>query len=312
MSGCSMKPEQLIFTTIAFPAKRSETNTILLVESIRSFAGALSDQPVWVFTPESAHQLSKNTKTRLKELDANLISFVIDESKLPFFFADTIQAVAFAESMAARDTQLLAWLDANTLMLNEPKAFLLTKDKSLGYRPVHHTLIGSRYDEPMDPFWTEIHQSCKVPQDRVFPMHTHVDVTRIRPYFNAGLLITRPTNRLFQIWHDTFFEIYRKTECQEFYSQDQRYEIFVHQAVLSGVILSLFPTEELQELPPTYNYPLHLWREDISDIRPSTIEKLVTVRHEGFYENPNWQREIPAKKPLKDWIADRLERHRKG
>ena len=302
-----MKPEHLIFTTVAFPVKSSEINSLLLVESIRAFAGTLSNQPIWVFTPESTRQLSDYTKKRFEELDARLISFAIDETKLPFFFADIIQAIAFAESMAERDTQLLAWLDANTLVLKEPKAFLLPEDKSLGYRAVHHTLIGSRYDEPLDPFWSEIHQSCKVPQDRVFPMRTHIDDTQIRPYFNAGLLITRPTNRLLRIWHDTFFELYRKPDCQLFYQQDERYEIFVHQAVLSGVILSMFPLEELEELPSTYNYPLHLLEEDVSETRPAALEELVTLRHEGFYQDPNWQRTLPAKKALKTWIADRIQ-----
>lgn len=301
-----MIPEQLIFTTVVYPQRISETNTLLLVESIRSFAGELANNPIWVFTPESSKDLSKPILDRFEDLEIKLNTFVMDESKLPFFFADTIQAIALAESMAERSTTLLAWQDSNTLVLNEPKEFLLLDTKSLGYRPVHHTLIGSRYDTPLDPFWTQIYKSCQVPQDRVFPMVTHVDATEIRPYFNAGILITRPTNRLFRIWHDTFVELYGKTECQQFYQQDKRYEIFVHQAALSGVILSLFPTEELQELSNTYNYPLHLLAEDVSNNRPSTLEELVTVRHEGFYQDPNWISKMPAQKSLKKWIADKL------
>jgi len=199
-----------------------------------------------------------------------------------------------------------AWLDSNTLVLNEPQEFLLPPTKSLGFRPVHHTLIGSRYAERLDPFWTQVYDFCQVPQDRVFPMVTHVDATQIRPYFNAGILITRPTNRLFQIWHDTFFELYQKPQCQEFYQRDKRYEIFIHQAALSGVILSMFPTEELLELPSTYNYPLHLFDEDTSSTRPSSLEELITIRHEGFYQDPNWLNKIPAQKTLKNWIIERL------
>ncbi len=301
-----MIPEKLIFTTVVYPQKTSETNTRLLVESIRSFAGTLANTPIWVFTPESSNNLSKPTQERFEELEVKVNTFMMDESKLPFFFADTIQAIAFAESMAERNTALLAWLDSNTLVLNEPNEFLLPDNKSLGYRPVHHTLIGSRYDTPLDPFWTQIYQSCQVPQDRIFPMITHVDATEIRPYFNAGILITRPTNRLFRIWHDTFIELIGTTECQQFYRQDKRYEIFVHQAALSGVILSSFPTEELQELSSTYNYPLHLLAEDVSNNRPSTLEELVTVRHEGFYQDTDWINKIPAQKSLKKWIADKL------
>ncbi len=301
-----MKPQSLIFTTVIFPRKSAETNTLLLVESIRSFAGTLSENPIWIFTPDSSKQLSTATKSRLKALDTKLISFALDKSKLPFFFASELQAIAYAESMAKTDTELLAWLDSNTLILKEPKEFLIPDEKSLGFRPVHHTLVGSRYKEPLDPFWTQIYQSCQVPEERVFPMETHVDNTIVRPYFNAGILITRPTNQLLRIWHDTFFGIYRKTKYKEFYRQDNRYQIFAHQAVLSGVILSLFPKVELQELPPTYNYPLHLFSEDVSKTRPSTLEELVTIRHEGFYEDPEWLKQIPAKKALKNWISERV------
>ena len=300
-------PQQLIITSVIYPQKNSELNTLLLIESIRSFGGTLSKTPIWVLTPESSRAISDNTKERLQALDTNLISFVMDETKLPFFFADTIQAIAFAETLAERDTSLLVWMDSNTLVLNEPTDFLLPEDKSLGYRPVHHTLIGSRFSEPLDPFWTQIYGSCQVPEDRVFPMVTHVDATEIRPYFNAGLLITRPTNRLFRTWHDTFFELYKNPACQEFYQQDHRYKIFVHQAALSGVILSMYPQEELHELPNEYNYPLHLFSEDVSKSRPSTLEELVTIRHEGFYQDSEWYDKMPAKTVLKTWIKEKLQ-----
>ncbi len=80
----------------------------------------------------------------------------------------------------------------------------------------------------------------------------------------------------------------------------------MHQAVLSGIILSTLGTEEIQELPPTYNYPLHLHAQDVSEHRPSDLEELVTFRHEGFYEDPEWIRKMPAKESLKHWIAERL------
>jgi len=93
---------------------------------------------------------------------------------------------------------------------------------------------------------------------------------------------------------------------QKFYQKDERYAVFVHQAVLSGVILSMLQTGEIQELPPTYNYPLHLHAQDVTDHRPSSLEELVIFRHEGFYADPEWINRMPAKEPLKQWIAKRL------
>jgi hypothetical protein len=151
-----------------------------------------------------------------------------------------------------------------------------------------------------------IYQYCNVPEDRIFPMKTHVDGITIRPYFNAGMLITRPEKELFKTWSDTFFRVYQEPSLQEIYRQDERYTIFFHQAVLSGIILSTFTSDEIQELPPTYNYPIHLFTEDMTDHRPSSLEELVTIRHEGFYKDPQWMKKMPAREALKQWLVRQL------
>jgi len=304
-----MKPvtqERLVFASIVFPDKTSETDALLLAESTRSFAGSLSQAPIWCFTPENGERLSSTVEQKLLALKVSLIPFEIDHEIQQFPFTGKVLAAALAESMSRDQTDFLIWLDTNTVVLQEPKEFLLRDGKNLGFRPVHHTLIGSRYEEPLSPFWTLIYDYCGVPKEHIFPMMTHVDGTRIRPYFNAGLLVTRPEKHLFQAWRNTFLRVYRNPSFQQFYEQDNRYTVFMHQAVLSGVILSKLATDELQELPLKYNYPLHLHAEDVTDHRPSSLEDLVTFRHEGFYKDPEWIDKIPARKPLKQWIAERL------
>ena len=102
------------------------------------------------------------------------------------------------------------------------------------------------------------------------------------------------------------WKVYKKQKLQEFYRQDSRYAIFIHQAVLSGVILSSIPTEELQEFSTDYNYPVHLHSEDVTENRPEGLEDLVTCRHEGFHVDPNWEKKIPAGDHPKQWIASHL------
>lgn len=300
------QPEKLIFVSIMFPRKSSEINIRLLVESIRTFGGSLAQNPIWILIPNDTSPHSPTIRKKLETLNVSYIPFNLDSNLTQFFFAGKISALAFAESLALKETELLVWLDSNTLVLREPTAFLLSKSQILAYRPVHHTLIGSRYNEPLDPFWTQIYKSCNVVSNRIFPMMTHIDATRIRPYFNAGLLVTRPTTQLFRTWSETFFKVYQTPGYQTFYEQDQRYHIFMHQAILSGVILSMLPKEKLQELPPDYNYPLHLHSEDITRHRPTNLEELSTIRHEGFYNDPNWIEIMPASKQFKRWIAQRL------
>jgi len=303
-----LEKSSVTFTTVMYPTKWSEINTLLLVESIRAFAGSLSQAPIWCFIPQYGKNVSKQIENRLSELNVELIPFDVDPDILDFFFAGDIIAAALAESTATNKTNLLIWLGSNTIVLNEPEAFLLCESKSVGYRPVHHTNVGSPYDTPLDPFWKLVYQYCQVPEDRFFPMQTHIDGKIIRPYFNAGFLVVRPGKKLLRNWHDLFFQVYQKPEIQALYKQDKRYVIFMHQAILSGVILAKSTREELQELPHTYNYPIHLFSEDITAHRPSKLEELVAARHEGFYQDPDWMEKMPAGESLKKWLAERLPR----
>ena len=313
--GCAMSTKEstngqvkLVFASIVFPDSSSETNALLLAESIRAFAGILSQAPVWFYLPQNGKQLSTIAKNKLSALDVTLIPFDVGEEILRFPFTGHSIAAAQAESMALDKANFIAWLNPNTIVLQEPIDFILQDNKTLGFKPVHHTLLGSRYDEPLDSFWTLVYSYCNVPEDRVVPMMTHVEGEKIRPYINSGLLVTRPERNLLRAWRDVFLEAYQEPVFREFYQQDERYAIFIHQAVLSGVILSMLTTEEMQELPQTYNYPLHLHTEDITGTRPSGLEELVTVRHEGFYKNPDWRKKIPAGEPIKQWITERLLR----
>ncbi len=296
----------LIFCTVVYPAQWSETNALLLVESVRDFAGSFSTVPIWCFVPQYGKELKPGTVKRLTELDVDIVPFDIELDVARFFFAADIRAAHIAESTAAGKTDRLVWLGANTIVMNEPCAFMLPDEKQLGYRPVHHTNIGSLYEEPLDPFWTLVYKYCDVAEDRVFPMTTHIDGKKLRPYFNAGILVTRPENGLFKAWHDKFFDIYQKPDLQELYKKDERYVIFIHQALLSGMILNIFSQHEIQELPGTYNYPIHLHKEDITEDRPVKMDDLVLIRHEGFYQDPDWAQKFPGSDTLKRWLKAKL------
>jgi hypothetical protein len=298
--------ERLVFASSVLPQKASVQRLLLLVKSIRDFAGSLSQAPFLCFTLDNENDLSVGTKNRLSALNVEFIR-VKTKADIPRFpFMRKVNLSAQAESSVQDETDLLAWLDTDTIVLQEPKEFFLQNTKNLGYRPVHHTIIGSRYDDPLDLFWEQIYRYCWVPEDRVFPMTTHVDGIRIRPYFNAGLLVVRPEKRLLQVWRDNFLEIHKAPEFRELLKENARYSVFMHQAVLAGTILSILQTNEIEQLPPTYNYPLHLFWEDVTDHRPSRLEEVVTFRYENFFEDPEWRKRIPAREKLKQWIADRL------
>ena len=287
--------EKLIF---AWLSGVDDARTPLLAASIREFAGSLSNCPIWVIFPRAETDIPDRMKQKLNSLDVEIISMVFDFEWKTFPFAGFVSAAAKFESMVERKAELLAWLTPDTLILDEPIDFILDTRKFLAYRPVHHTLIGSLFENEIDPFWEEIYTGCEVSLDDIFPMRTHVDGNVLRPYFNAGCLIIRPEREIFRMWWNRFLALYHKSELRKFYEKSRMYEIFVHQAILSGVILSALQQTELMELPFSYNYPLHLYSASSPDCRPESINELITVR----YEHPKWLKQDFIVNPLKSCL----------
>lgn len=298
---------KLTFITLAYPGK-SVSNTIMMLESIREFGGALADSPVWVLFPRSMGDFNTREHAMFTELGAGTIPYNVDEKTLKFPFGAKVQAAAVAEKTAVEKTELLIWLDSDTIIIAEPNEFVLTKDKVLGYRPVHHKLLGLSWNETPDPFWTLIYQHCQTPLPKGFPMTTHVG-EKIRPYFNAGTFVVRPGRGVLAQWWQVFQSCYRNPDFLFFYEKDSRYAIFMHQAVFTGVLLSMLESKEMQELSPSINYPLHLHQDIPQNLHANSINDLVTVRYENIFNEPGWQKKFPNLEQLVGWIETQLKKH---
>ena len=277
---------------------------MILAGSISAFAGEFSDSPIWILHSKPKEVISEATREKLHSLNAHLIRFEIDQPALEFPFAGKVFASAAAESLAEGQTELLIWMDSDSIVINEPKGLLLGDRKHLGCRPVDRTLIGSPFYKPIDEFWELIYQHCRVPEDRLFPMIASVDENVIRPYINAGLLVVRPERGLLRLWRDYFNELYRKTCFEELYCQNKLYRIFFHQAVLAGSILSTLGKSEIQVLSHIINYPLHMHTDYPADRRPRYMNELITCRYDTFFDAPNWREVFSVKEPLKGWLKE--------
>ena len=296
--------EKIRFVTLA-GTEASVIQAKIFTESLRRFGGEMGRFPFMLMMPDSEDTLSDAEKQRFDGQGVQLSTFNRDEEPGKFPFATLVQAASAAETRAEGVCEILVWMLPDTLVLNPPKVFLLPEGTRLAYRPVHHTLVGSIYDQPVDPFWTLIYEHCDVPQDRIFPMETCVRDHIIRPYFNAGMLAVRPQNGLFSDWWNMFQRLYRHPDFLPFYEKDRRYAIFMHQAVLTGVLLHRLTKGEMQELPETVNYPLHLHHEYPPEHRPKTLNALITCRYERLDELPGFLKNIQVEDPLSGWISKR-------
>ncbi|MHA1155579.1 MAG: flavin reductase family protein [Candidatus Heimdallarchaeota archaeon] len=289
----------------AIPSDGSEQDLVILVESIREFGGQFSKNEIWVFVPKSSKKITAEWAAKLEALDAQVVTFDIDPDELLIPFGRFVREAAKAESMAQGKTEFLVWLDHNCLIISEPKEFLLKENESLGYRPVHHTLIGSQYNQPLDSFWELMYEKCYVTDDKVFSMKTHVDGKTLRPYINSGFLVVRPEKNLLNEWATLYFKLF--PDFKQYCVKNDLYAIFTHQAVLSSLILTKFERNELKELPFDYNYPIHLYSESSDEFKPKSISDMTTAR---FYLqkllDPKLKEQIPFDEPLKSWLNEKL------
>jgi hypothetical protein len=288
----------------------AENDGLRLARSIRTFGGEYCFNPIWILSQRSEDDLSEATRQQLFSLGARLVTYEVDPDAVNFPFSRYVFAAAIAEGLAQGETSYLVMMANDTLVLQAPSAFLLPAGKSLGACPVHLKLLGSGFNEPISEFWKLIFLHCQVDMERVFPMQTIVDEQVVRAYFNAGLLVVRPERGLLRAWQADFENLYRHPEFEELYKQNELYEIFMHQAVLAGSVLSSLKPEEFQLLPFEMNYPLHLHSKVAAERRPTSMSQLITCRYEDydeFFGSPDVDAQIHIDRQLKDWLQTQFE-----
>lgn len=286
-------------------SKSSASKALLLAESIRTFAGEFSGLPFLLVLSLGGEQLTRKQQEKIDQLDVDLLMLDLAPDVASFPFAGKVVASAAAESFYVGVSSQLVWMDAGALVINPVDQLLLTKSIQLGYRPVDHLLIGSPYDQPADPFWEYIYNTCGVHDEDIYPMVTSTDQVQMRPYINAGMLVVRPENQLLQGWRDTFLGTYQDDYLLELYEQQRLYRIFIHQAVLAGCIISGIQQDETTELPHFVNYPLHMHSEYPKQLQPANMNQLISFRYEQYFTKPDWQIILPAEPHIGEWLSQR-------
>ncbi len=295
--------EQVMFASLA-ASPASFRKIRVLLNSLRDFGGELSRAPLIIMHPDSLEVTAEDTGL-LKLPEVHMVPFRISSEEIDFPLAVVAIGAAAAEKAVAGETENLVWMLEDTIVLQSPSALALPARAQYAFRPVHHTNIGSPWNAPPDGFWTTIYRHCKVEPDHFFPMDTCVRDNTICPYFNAGCQVTRPRNELFSHWCELFRSLYRHPDFKPFFASPL-YRVFMHQAVLAGVVLSSFSQSQLYELPETYNYPLHLHADYPSRFRPTKLNDLVTCRYETLDELKKTLASIAVDEPIETWILSRI------
>ena len=294
--------DQVMFATLA-ASPTSFRKTRILLDSLKDFGGKMFRAPLIVVHPDRPDVTGDDARP-LNLPDVDMVPFPMSRQETDFPLAAVPIGAAAAEKAVVGKAENLVWLLEDTVALRSPSAFVLPTGKQYAYRPVHHTNIGSLWKARPDRFWAAIYRHCKVQPVRLFPMDTCVRDNTIRPYFNAGCQSTRPRNGLFSRWCELFRRLCRHPDFGGFFA-NPAYAVFMHQAVLAGVVLHSFLPAQLHELPESYNYPLHLHADYPREFRPTRLSDLVTCRYETFDELKRALAFLAADEPVKTWILSR-------
>lgn len=294
-------------TVIAF-CYQPGTNTreaALLTKNLVRFSGHFNECLHWVFELPAAQPGAEVLPS-----NANFIRFVpsIPSEACEFPFANKVFIAAEAEQLAAESlAPQLVWMDTDTLVMKEPQALILKEGVKIAIPPVHLQNVSSRMDQASDGFWQLIYSHCRVSKNHIFQMSTVVDKVQIRPHFNAGLISVNPQMGILRRWRDNFAGLYQDARMQEFYEQDKRYKLYLHQAVLAATILNLCKRDEIKLLPNEYNFPLHLMDRMDEQSKPAFLNDLVTARYDDLDE-VRLLNALPIKEPFRSWLTDALKK----
>lgn len=284
---------------------------LLFCESIRTFAGSMREAPIRVYLSEQLETLREKYQDRFAGLKVEVRNLKVPPAAQKFYLAGKPHAAARAEADAAGEADILAFLDANIIVIKEPQDFWLEPETVLAFRPVFHQNIGSLYSEPPDVFWSRVYQILNVPESAIFPMEAVADKSVLRPYINAGYLVVRPEHGTLRKWAESFTTCYQDPNLAEICRQDT-YNVFLHQAALAGAVMTHIERCDMTELPRTYNIPLFFEKFYDSEYTFDSLENIVSFKYEfNFADLPEgWDQKLKGPVEVIAWIKSHCRQER--
>jgi hypothetical protein len=291
----------LSFGTLAVPGP-TELDLCCYLASIREFGGPQADAPLLVGLPEGIGPLTGRTRSYLTAIGAQIVPVTIPREVLEFPLGAKVTAAAELERICP--TRTLFFTDRDALLLQPPADLTFGDEPRLHYRPVHHRLIGQRWKEEPDAFWLAVYRECGVSigcSESTYAalaasgdlhltnaMRTHLG-EEIAPYINGGCIAVDCERGIMERWDEVFRVALSAETFRGFFADDQRHALFLHQALLTGIILAHCDESDTHLLSPAYNYPLHLHDEVPPNDRPHTLDDLVLARTEDLLHTGEWR-----------------------
>jgi hypothetical protein len=253
-------------------------NAKLLVHSIKA---SETDYDIYIY-------IKSNLPLLLFDQDVHIEYFALDHPYVYFPFLDKIYAAAHCESKMV--TSFL-WIDVDSYF---HKATSNLYKETIRINPVDKKNIGILKEAPTPDLWVDLLKIVHMDEAiyRLHTVETTISKETIYPYFNLGMVYLSPS---YAIFHDTKQLLIDALSNQVFLEKLRNkptYQIFLHQAIFSLVLLKKISFEKIHPLPKGLNFPLHLLEE--LEKKPN-LKKLRSFRYDTFFENHDWPTELQQK-----------------
>lgn len=289
--------EKMIFTRLVSTAGQ-RAGAKLLIESIRSFGGPLRDCPIWLF--EADPQAASCGALAADRVSVHPLP--LPDTVKYYWFGAKVYACARAEELAGSGVRSLIWLSSDCLIVKPPVLLDLDPACDAAVRPVHIRNVGLGVDEPLDDFWRGVYQSVGVSEVQT-TVESFVDAQRIRAYLNSHMLALNPARGIFRRWFNVFEALVCDQDFQKAACQETRHRIFLHQAVLSALVVTMLAAERIRILPPDYSYPYNLHGSVPPGRRAGALNDLVCITYEDRPLDPDLVDDIEIDEALSSWLS---------
>ncbi len=286
-----------------------ERSTRVFIKSLRDRGGKYKNAPIYVVLTDPEYMPGRS----LTGDNIHILTLEMDSTCSTYPLAVKAFAAARVEAIVKDHCSTLAWFDPATLILDSLDELDLENRHGVSVRPVSlvNTIGIPPATEP-DAYWKPLYQALDLNYQTLPGYTTIVDEKPIQPYFNCEIFSVDPRRGIFAEWARQLAqfiknETYQKEVCTTFLRR-----LFLHQAVLSAVIIARVAPEEIKPLSIRTSYPFGQHDQLASSKKVKTLNELSAAIFDYQWEkNPNWLEKIPAEGPLKEWLIEAFIEYRK-
>lgn len=283
-----------------------EKKALLLGESLRRFFPFSDKVPIFAVRPRNGKEINESTLRRFKDLSIVYIYSPNNRKWRNLPFANEAYGSAIVEERLKEDAEILVYLDADIVCLNNPEKLYMPDNIKVLVTPVDVFSGGTaKYATELPPNYKFSYELNNVNEKKLWSVFTKVDKVEIYPCFNSGLIAVRPEVGIFRRWKE-IFELSAEKGYFGVINPFTQAFFFTDQVFLASIIVSFVEKDQIGILDNSYNFPLH-FADKINDSKEKIDFKEIKFLHyhHSFYDM-KWAKFFNVNDPTISWLIPKL------